>query len=181
MPITTDPSLMRQVAAEHDAIAAEIDAARATTDTAPVSDTSIGGDPTGYDPALGDGADFGATDPATTPAAGPLPTAVVPVTGITPATATAPPGAAAVTQPTPTAGGSGFAPMPMGMPMGAGSGNAPAATAESRARKLASPRTPHTEPVAGKLPEERIALPVTKPRGDASVVRRVTMPPDTKE
>lgn len=149
----------------------------ATTTTDPVSsvgDTAVGS--TGYDPgvpAMGGGpAGVGATTPASGP---PLPSAVYPVTGGSPTQPVIPPGGIAPQQSTTQAAG-GFAPMPMGMPMGAGTGAAGSTGGpQTASKKLSTPRKPHTEPVAGKLPEERIAVPA-KPRDDKPVVRRVTIP-----
>lgn len=150
-----------------------LSAAGRSTDTAPpIADTAVT-DPAGYDPGVSAGGDPG-TAGATTPAAGPLPTAVLPVTGASPTAPVAPPGAtpgAAQTPPT----GAGMTPMPMGMPMGGAGGATGAGAPESRSKKLQPPRTPHTEPVAGKTPEERIAV-AAKPRNEGPVVRRVTIP-----
>lgn len=146
----------------------------ATTAADPVSaaDTTIGS--TGYDPGVPTGGGGGPVG-ATTPAAGPpLPKAVLPVTGGSPTPVGVPPGGATPQQT--SGGGAGFAPMPMGMPMGGGMGTAGTTGApESRAKKVATPRQPHTEPVAGKIAEERIAVP-TKPRDEGPIVRRITIP-----
>ena len=66
--------------------------------------------------------------------------------------------------------------MPMPMPMGTGMGGQQPTTAEPAAatRKLTTTPQPHTEPVAGKIPEERVAV-AAKPRTEPGT-RRVVLP-----